>query len=84
MARLVFQFKAFMVAQDSSYRDDFEKCETAETWLAVSDYTPPMKSRSERLYAILATHLKGRSLKLLKSEASGCGFTVWRRLHDEL
>ena len=38
-----FQFNAFiMVAQDSSYRDDFEKCETAETWLAVSDYTPPM------------------------------------------
>ena len=72
-----------MVVQDS-YRDDFEKCETAETWLAVSDYIPPMKSRSERLYAILATHLKGRSLKLLKSEASGCGFRVWRRLHDEL
>ena len=79
-----FQFKAFMVVQDSSYRDDFEKCETAGTWSAVSDYTPPMKSRSERLYAILATHLKGRSLKLLKSEASGCGFRVWRRLHDEL
>ena len=54
-----FQFKAFMVVQDSSYRDDFEKCETAETWLAVSDYTSPMKSRSGRLYAILATHLKG-------------------------
>ena len=79
-----FQFEAFIVVQDSSYRDDFEKCETAETWSALSDYTPPMKSRSERLYAILATHLKGRSLKLLKSEASGCGFRVWRRLHDEL
>ena len=56
-----FKFKAFMVVQDSSFRDDFEKCETAETWLAVSD-NPPMKSRSERLHAILATRLKGRSL----------------------
>ena len=36
-----------MVVQDSSYRDDFEKCETAETW-SVKKY-PPYKDGTSLL-----------------------------------
>ena len=84
MARLELPVQSIMCVQDGEYKTDFQKCEEATGFLDISSYSSGTKSRSERLYALLATYLRGRALKILKSENTGCGFRVWRRLSDEL
>ena len=41
-------------------------------------------ARSVKLYAILASYLRNRPLKLLKSEPGQDGYKVWQRLFQEL
>ena len=79
-----FGFKNFMAVQDDDYRGDFEKAETATMWVSVEDYSPALRARSLRLYSVLASYLKGRALKILRSVTSGDGFRVWRQLSEEL
>ena len=60
------------------------RAETATEFLAFHEYTAEVKARSLRLYAIFTSHLKGRSLKILRAETQGDGFRVWRQLSEEL
>ena len=46
--------------------------------------TPGEKERSIKLYVILGSYLRNRPLGLLKSEGSQDGYTVWRKLFQEL
>ena len=73
-----------MYIQDEGYQQDFEKAESADSFLAFEDYEQSTKTRSIRLYAILATYLKNRPLRILRSVKNGDGFRVWRTLTDEL
>ena len=75
-----FHFKNFMTIQDSEFRQDFEKCESAASFVAFENYATDVKERALRLYAVLASFLRGRPLKLLRATTSGDGFAVWRRL----
>ncbi|CAE7202183.1 GIP [Symbiodinium sp. CCMP2592] len=70
--------------QDGAFRDDLLKVEKATEILAFADYESGTKARSIRLYSILATYLRNRPLRLLRSVADGDGFRVWRSLVDEL
>ena len=79
-----FTFKNFMAVQNEQFREDFRKAESAASFVAFTDYDPEMKSRAQRLYAVLASYLRGRPLKILKSVVEGDGFRVWRQLSDEL
>ena len=79
-----FSFKNFMAVQDDEYRSDFEKAERATMWLSFDQYDPALRARSLRLYSVLASYLKGRALKILRSVTNGDGFRVWRQLHEEL
>ncbi|CAE7029864.1 unnamed protein product [Symbiodinium sp. CCMP2592] len=69
-----FSFRNFMAVQ----------AETATMWASFEDYSPALRARSLRLYSVLASYLKGRALKILRSVASGDGFRVWRQLAEEL
>ena len=73
-----------MAVQDDEYRSDFEKAERATMWLSFDQYDPALRARSLRLYSVLASYLKGRALKILRSVTNGDGFRVWRQLHEEL
>ena len=73
-----------MVIQDSEFRKDFEKCESADSFVAFENYAVDVKERALRLYAVLASYVRGRPLKLLRATTSDDGFAVWRRLCDEL
>ena len=77
-----FSFKNFMAVQDDEYRSDFEKAERATMWLSFDQYDPALRARSLRLYSVLASYLKGRALKILRSVTNGDGFRVWRQLHE--
>ena len=77
-------FKNWMCVQDEDFRGDFEKVEKAEAFLAFESYETNTKARSIRLYSILATYLKQRPLRILRSVTNGDGFRVWRTLVDEL
>ena len=46
--------------------------------------TPGEKERSIKLYVILGSYLRNRPLGLLKLEGSQDGYTVWRKLFQEL
>ena len=79
-----FVFKNFMSVQDERFREDFNKAETASSFVAFESYEPDTRARALRLYSVLASYLKGRPLKLLKSVVNGDGFRVWRQLTEEL
>ena len=79
-----FVFKNFMSVQDERFREDFNKAETASSFVAFESYEPDTRARALRLYSVLAGYLKGRPLKLLKSVVNGDGFRVWRQLTEEL
>ena len=76
-----FAFKNWMCVQDEDFRGEVEK---AEAFLAFESYETNTKARSIRLYSILATYLKQRPLRILRSVTNGDGFRVWRTLVDEL
>ena len=78
-----FAFKQWVYIQDEGFRLDFEKAESADSFMAFEDYEASTKTRSIRLCAILATYLKGRPLRILRSIKNGDGFRVWRTLADE-
>ena len=79
-----FCFKNWLSVQDEAFRDDLKKVETATLIVAFEDYEAGTKARSIRLYAILATYLRNRPLRMLRSVTDGDGFRVWRSLVDEL
>ncbi|CAE7797529.1 RE1 [Symbiodinium sp. CCMP2592] len=79
-----FHFHNFMTIQDSGYRSDFEKCESASSFVNFADYAADVKERALRLYSVLASYLRGRPLKLLRANKNGDGYAVWRQLCDEL
>ena len=79
-----FRFKSFMMIQDPMFKDDMDRCETASAFTSFESYTDGQKQRAVRLYALLASYLRGRPLKLLHSVTDADGFKVWRQLHDEL
>ncbi|CAE7220909.1 unnamed protein product [Symbiodinium sp. CCMP2592] len=79
-----FHFRNFMTIQDSGYRSDFEKCESASSFVNFADYAADVKERALRLYSVLASYLRGRPLKLLRANKNGDGYAVWRQLCDEL
>ncbi|CAE7369187.1 unnamed protein product [Symbiodinium sp. CCMP2592] len=79
-----FCFRNWLSVQDGAFRDDLLKVEKATEILAFADYESGTKARSIRLYSILATYLRNRPLRLLRSVADGDGFRVWRSLVDEL
>ena len=78
-----FRFKAIIMVQDPKFKDELEKCEIATEFTAFSAYPADMQERAIQLYAMLASYLRGRPLKLLRVADSN-GYTVWRQLHDEL
>ncbi|CAE7286480.1 unnamed protein product [Symbiodinium sp. CCMP2592] len=77
-----FSFKVFVGFIDPTYAEELKKVELAPPNPA--DYTVGERERSTKLYAILASYLRNRPLKLLKSEGSPDGYSVWRRLFEEL
>ena len=79
-----FAFKNWMCVQDDAYRSDFESVEAATAFVSLESYEPATRSRSLRLYSILATYLKNRPLRILRSVTNGDGYRVWRMLVDEL
>ena len=79
-----FRFRSFMMVQDPRFKEDMEHCESATTFVSFADYPDGMKERAIRLYALLASYLRGRPLKILRSIADSDGFKVWRQLNDEL
>ena len=79
-----FRFKAFIMVQDPKFKDELEKCEVATEFTAFSAYPADMQGRAIRLYAMLASYLQGRPLKLLRAVPDSNGCMVWRQLHDEL
>ena len=79
-----FRFKSFMMIQDPMFKEDLDRCETAAAFTAFESYTDGQKQRAIRLYAMLASYLRGRPLKMLRSVTDSDGFKVWRQLHDEL
>ena len=79
-----FHFRNFMTIQDSGYRQDFEKCESASSFVSFANYAADVKERALRLYSVLASYLRGRPLKLLRANKNGDGYAVWRQLCDEL
>ena len=79
-----FTFKQWMYIQEEEYRNEFQKCETADSFVSFESYAPETKARSIRLYAILATYLRQRPLRILRSVENGDGYRVWRTLSDEL
>ena len=79
-----FAFKNWMCVQDDAYRSDFESVEAATAFVSFESYEPATRSRSLRLYSILATYLKNRPLRILRSVTNGDGYRVWRMLVDEL
>ena len=79
-----FRFKAFMMIQDPRFNEDLAECEVATAFVAFNEYAPDRKERAVRLYAMLASYLRGRPLKLLRSVKDSNGFAVWRQLRDEL
>ena len=62
----------------------FAKAETASSFVAFESYEAETRARALRLYSVLASYLKGRPLKMLKSVTNGDGFRVWRQLTEEL
>ena len=66
------------------FKEDLDRCETAAAFTAFESYTDGQKQRAIRLYAMLASYLRGRPLKMLRSVTDSDGFKVWRQLHDEL
>ena len=79
-----FVFKNFMSVQDERFREDFTKAETASSFVAFESYEAETRARALRLYSVLASYLKGRPLKMLKSVTNGDGSRVWRQLTEEL
>ena len=79
-----FVCKNFMSVQDERFREAFNKAETASNFVAFESYEPDTRARALRLYSVLASYLKGRPLKLLKSVVNGDGFRIWRQLTEEL
>ena len=79
-----FHFRNFMTIQDSGYRQDFEKCESASSFVSFANYAADVKERALRLYSVLASYLRGRPQKLLRANKKGDGYAVWRQLCDEL
>ncbi|CAE7676733.1 unnamed protein product [Symbiodinium sp. CCMP2592] len=77
-----FSFKVFVGFIDPTYAEELKKVELAPPKPA--EYTVGERERSTKLYAILASYLRNRPLKLLKSEGSPDGYSVWRRLFEEL
>ena len=79
-----FQFRNFMAIQDAKYRDELQQCEVADGFLSFSSFNEATRERALRLYSVLASYLRGRPLKILKSVTTGNGYQVWRQLCDEL
>ena len=73
-----------MAIQDAKYRDELQQCEVADGFLSFSSFSEDTRERALRLYSVLASYLRGRPLKILKSVSSGNGYQVWRQLCDEL
>ena len=49
----------------------FDKCVSAASFVAFEDYDAALKERALRPYAILASYLRGRPLKLLRANTNG-------------
>ena len=79
-----FCFKNWLSVQDDAFREDLKRVETATSIVAFDSYEAGTKTRAIRLYAILATYLRNRPLRILRSVTDGDGFRVWRALVDEL
>ena len=79
-----FCFKNWLSVQDDAFREDLKRVETATSIVAFDSYEAGAKTRAIRLYAILATYLRNRPLRILRSVTDGDGFRVWRALVDEL
>ena len=71
-----FRFKPFMMIQDPMFKEDLDRCETAAAFTAFESYTDGQKQRAIRLYAMLASYLRGRPLKMLRSVTDSDGFKV--------
>ena len=79
-----FTFKQWMAIQSEEFTADFEKAEQADDIVAFEAYSPEIRARSVRLYAVLSTYLRGRPLRILRSVKQNDGYRVWRMLKDEL
>ena len=79
-----FCFKNWLSVQDDAFREDPKRVETATSIVAFDSYEAGTKTRAIRLYAILATYLRNRPFRILRSVTDGDGFRVWRALVDEL
>ena len=79
-----FSFRVHLGFIDPIYAAEFRRIETATVPINSSGYSADEAARSVKLYAILASYLRNRPLKLLKSESDQDGYKVWQRLFQEL
>ena len=77
-----FSFRVFVGFVDPKYAEELVRVESGPLNPAL--YSQEEKERSIKLYAILASYLRNRPLKLLKSEGSQDGYSVWKKLFQEL
>ena len=79
-----FSFRVYLGFIDPMYAAELRRTETATVPINSSGYSADEAARSVKLYAILASYLRNRPLKLLKSEPDQDGYKVWQRLFQEL
>ena len=84
-ADFAFSFKQWLCFADSGYSSDLNDVEEHTEVPVTFSKTPEgiaIKSRSFKLYAILAGILKNRPLRLLRQTPNSNGLEVWRQFHS--
>ncbi|CAE8610248.1 unnamed protein product, partial [Polarella glacialis] len=79
----VFSFRSFMHFTEMLNSKEMRAVEKHTTTIPQSALTDADKSRSTRLYYLLAVLLRGRALQILRATEPGAGFEAWRLLCHE-
>ena len=79
-------FRTYMSFVDTAYSLEIKEAEERQlSELDSTMYSDTKKERSVKLFAVLASYLKNRPLKILQvEELTQDGYRVWNRLHGEL